>query len=188
MKFSLKINPSKLNSDELSIPLAILVVVGVAGLLAVSGARIDVLQILRRSKKKKWVYPSHINECFNSLIKNGLVAKDKNGRLSLTEKGELRLFRYQEEVGRLNKKWDGKWRIVIFDIWEKSRKKRDFLRNELAEFGFIKLQNSVWITPYECEEYVNLLKMDVGIGRGVVYIVADRVDNELSLKKRFGLM
>lgn len=187
MKFSLKIKPSKLNPDELSLPLTILVIVGVAGLLAISGARIDVLKILRRSKKKKWLYPSHVNDCFRSLIKKGLITKDRDNKLSLTEKGELRLFRYQEEISRLENKWDGKWRIVIFDIWEKSRKKRDFLRNELADFGFVRLQNSVWITPYKCEEYVNLLKTDIGVGRGVIYIVADKVDNELSLKKKFEL-
>ena len=187
MKFSLKIKPSKLNPDELSLPLTILVIVGVAGLLAVSGARIDVLKILRRSKKKKWIYPSHINNCLSGLIKKGLIAKDRDSKLSLTSKGEIKLFKYQEEVKRAKNKWDGKWRIVIFDIWEKSRQKRDFLRNELADFGFVRLQNSVWITPYECEEYVNLLKTDIGVGRGVVYIVADKVDNELSLKKKFNL-
>ena len=187
MRFSLKIKPSKLNPDEISLPLALLVIIGVVGLLSISGARIDVLKILRQSKKKKWVYPSHVDNCLSGLIKKGLIVKDRNSKLSLTEKGELRLFRYQEEIGRLENKWDGRWRIVIFDIWEKSRKKRDFLRNELAEFGFIKLQNSVWITPYECEEYVSLLKTEISLGRGVIYIVADKVDNELSLKKRFNL-
>ena len=187
MKFVLKIRPSKLKGDEISLPLVILLVIATVGFLSIVGARVDVLKILKKHKNKKWLYPSHINNCLNRLIKNGLVLKDKAGNLSLSSAGELRLLRYQEEIERQQKKWDGKWRIVIFDIWEKSRQKRNFLRNELSDFGFVKLQNSVWITPYDCEDYVNLLKTDIGVGRGVIYIVADKIDNETKYQKIFNL-
>jgi DNA-binding transcriptional regulator PaaX len=190
MKFNLKLKPSELDIDEISIPLAVLSVVAVTGFLTVAMIAPNSLQILRMFKKKKYYCKSRIENCLSGLIKNGFISKDKTGHLSLTPKGELRLLRYQEELKlkkKKKKKWDGKWRIVIFDIWEKSRKKRDFLRRELADFGFIKLQNSVWITPYDCEDYVGLLKTDVGLGRGVIYIVADKVDNEVHLKKVFKL-
>jgi len=172
---------------EISIPLAILTVIAVTGFLTVVGVAPNALQILKLFKKKKSYCPSRVNYYLKSLIKQGLIVKEKDGRLSLSPKGELRLLRYQEELKPIPKKWDGKWRIVIFDIWEKSRKKRDFLRNELAEFGFVRLQNSVWITPYDCEDYVNFLKTDIGLGRGVIYIVADQIDNDLKFKKIFGL-
>lgn len=187
MKFSLKLKPSELDEDELSVPLAILAVIAVSGIMATVFVAPGVTQIFKYFKKKKPLFPSHINNCLNRLIRNGLILKDKDGELKLSSKGELRLFKFQEETKRLKKKWDGKWRIVIFDIWEKSRKKRDFLRHELAEFGFIKLQNSVWITPYDCEDYINLLKTDVGLGRGVIYIVADKIDDELKYRKFFSL-
>ncbi|MCX6713757.1 MAG: hypothetical protein NTV48_01490 [Candidatus Vogelbacteria bacterium] len=188
MKFSLKLKPSEVEVDELSVPLAILSVIAVAGFLTIASVAPNALQILRLFKKKKSYCPSRINYYVKSLIKSGLLIREKNGRLSLSLKGELRLLRYQEELKPTARKWDRKWRIVIFDIWEKSRKKRDFLRNELIEFGFVKLQNSVWITPYDCEEYVNLLKVDVGLGRGVVYIVADQIDNNLEFKELFNLV
>lgn len=187
MKFVLKIRPSKLKDDEISLPLVILLVIATVGLLSVVGARVDVLKILKKRRNKKWLCPSHVNNCLNRLINNGLIIKDKNGHLSLSSTGELRLLRYQEEIERNDKKWDGKWRIVIFDIWEKNKRKRDLLRQELIDFGFIKLQNSVWITPYDCEDYVNLLKTDLGVGKGVIYIVADKVDNEITLRKKFEL-
>ncbi len=187
MKFSLKLKPSELESGELSIPLAVLAVIAVSGIMATASVAPGVMPLLKYLKKKRKIYPSHINSCLDRLIKNGLIHK-KDGKLSLTTKGELRLSKYQEELSPSRRKWDKKWRIVIFDIWEKSRKKRDFLRNELSDFGFVKLQNSVWVTPYDCEEYVNLLKTDIGIGRGVVYIIADKIDNELVLKKIFGLV
>src|SRR3990172_7215508 len=40
------------------------------------------------------------------------------------------------------KQWDGKWRIVLFDIPEKDRLFRDILREHLYALGFFKLQHS----------------------------------------------
>jgi phenylacetic acid degradation operon negative regulatory protein len=45
--------------------------------------------------------------------------------------------------------WDKKWRMVIFDIPEVTRRDRDFLRSQLQWLGFLELQKSVWIFPYE---------------------------------------
>lgn len=45
-------------------------------------------------------------------------------------------------------KWDGNWYLVNFDIPEKLKTKRDILRSILIRLGFGKLQNSVWISPY----------------------------------------
>lgn len=187
VKFTLKIRPSQLKADEVSLPLVILLVIATVGVLSLISARVDVLKIFRKGKKKKWLSPSHVDSCLNRLIKNGLIIRDKSGHLSLSSAGELKLLHYQQEIERNKNKWDGKWRIVIFDIWEKSRKKRDFLRRELIEFGFVRLQNSVWVTPYECEDYVNLLKTDLSVGRGVIYLTANKIDNEISLKKKFDL-
>lgn len=187
MKFSLKLRARDLEVDEISVPLAILAVIAVSGIMATAFVAPGALQILRLFKKKKYYCQARVNTCLNNLIKKGFILRQAGGKLSLSPKGELRLLKYQEELFPKRKKWDGKWHIVIFDIWEKSKKKRDFLRRELIEFGFIKLQNSVWVSPYDCEEYINLLKTDIGLGRGVVYIIADKIDNQSNLKNRFGL-
>ena len=47
----------------------------------------------------------------------------------------------------LGKTWNRKWIVVIFDIKEKSRNKRNALRNMLKNIGFGMLQQSAWITP-----------------------------------------
>lgn len=51
----------------------------------------------------------------------------------------LRFFRYP---------WDGKWRVVMFDIKEKKRYHRDFIRKFLLDLGFGMLQKSIYITPF----------------------------------------
>ena len=51
-----------------------------------------------------------------------------------------------------------KYRVIIFDISEMRRKDRDKLRRIIRGFGFICLQNSVWVYPYHCQEIIELLK------------------------------
>ena len=85
------------------------------------------------------------------------------------------------------KKWDRKWRIIVFDVKEKERRKRDELRDYLYKIGFKRLQDSVWVFPYDCEDLLMLLKADLGLGRNMLYIVADVVENDRSLREEYGL-
>ena len=55
--------------------------------------------------------------------------------------------------------WDKKWRLVIFDIPEKKKPAREALREKLKDLGFAKLQDSVWVTPFPCENEIKLIKL-----------------------------
>ena len=83
--------------------------------------------------------------------------------------------------------WDKKYRILIFDIWEKRKRTRDALRDFLARLGFVRLQDSVWVYPYECEEIAALLKSRFRVGNGLLYIVAESIENDRWLRKAFDL-
>ena len=60
--------------------------------------------------------------------------------------------------------WDGKWRIVIFDIPETQRTVRDLFRRRLKEWDFKNFQQSVWITKKNVTEkmrkLINKLEID----------------------------
>ncbi|KKQ74644.1 MAG: Repressor in ring oxydation complex/ phenylacetic acid degradation pathway related protein (PaaX) [Berkelbacteria bacterium GW2011_GWB1_38_5] len=105
---------------------------------------------------------------------NGVLAKFKNLSYAekikkedefyykITEKGERefdKILKPLKETG----KWDGKWRLVIFDIPEVNRDVRDRLRRALTKMGMGLLQASVWISPNdiksEIEEIKNRLKL-----------------------------
>lgn len=147
--------------------------------------------------KKLGVYrnlsTSYTPTLLGRLKKKGyIVFEDVNGRrcARLTALGRSRLREYQEELARkpqTQKKWDGKWRIVTFDIPEKLRKNRDQIRYELREAGFVLLHKSVWVTPYPCEEFVALLKADRHVGKSLLYIVAEHVEYGNHLQKIFNL-
>lgn len=53
--------------------------------------------------------------------------------------------------------------------------------------GFVRLQDSVWVYPYDCEDFINLIKTDFKIGKDLLYIVADKIEGDKSLVKFFKL-
>lgn len=85
------------------------------------------------------------------------------------------------------KRWDGKWRLVIFDIPEKRRGIRNKVRETVSGFGFARLQDSVWVYPYDCEEVIALLKNDLRVSRDMRYIIADATEYDTPLRRHFEL-
>jgi len=130
-----------------------------------------------------------INRTRNRLIEKGYLKRNARGFLSITEQGKLYLHKQtllaqQKDTPR---KWDKKWRLLIFDIPENKKGLRNKVRITLASIGFIKLQNSVWVYPYACEDLIALLKSDFKIGKDLLYIIAYEIENDKELRKHFNL-
>jgi len=70
------------------------------------------------------------------------------------------------------RKWDKKWRFVLFDVPESKKKTRDALRRKLKHLGFLEFQKSVFIYPYPCREEINLVINFFDIAELVYYIEA----------------
>lgn len=129
----------------------------------------------------------------SKLQKAGLIKRDPGSKkfFILTEPGEnerQKALRQIDVEKAKAEKWDGKWRILIFDIPEKHRKLRDLLRSELImEYGFEPLQKSVMISPFRvAEDLVEILEYR-GIEHWVKLIVADTVFGDEELKAKFKL-
>lgn len=104
-----------------------------------------------------------LENSFYYLLKKGLIKierKNKQVYISLTNDGEILAGKYQINglYIKPQKKWDGRWRVIIFDIPEEMRIKREALRGRLKELGFYYLQKSVWICPYPCWREIKLLR------------------------------
>lgn len=110
-------------------------------------------------------------------------------KFSLTEKGRALLDAY--EIGRQaikpSMKWDGKWRVLIFDIPEKVRLKRESVRRTLMSLGFHRLQDSVWVFPYECRQVINLLRVRHQVIGEALYLVVESLDGDGWLRKEYRL-
>src|SRR5574344_2166383 len=145
----------------------VLQTISTAGLLSVAllaPNALKALNIFNNNKKIKNKERS-IRNSRRRLVEMGLVKYSENGMLFLTKEGKNKLEQFQRLEYKIKKpkKWDGKWRVLIFDIKENKRSLRDKIRVTLSFIGFIKLQNSVWVFPYDCEDLITLLKADFGI-------------------------
>ncbi len=120
------------------------------------------------------------------LEKEGYLRKvEKSGdkRYVATLKGKTKILRFLKK----DKKWDGKWRIVVFDIPETKRKMRNFFREKLHDLGFRKLQESVWICPYNIADTVEELIELCNAKVYVHYLLVEELDNRDVLMKLFKL-
>jgi DNA-binding transcriptional regulator PaaX len=106
----------------------------------------------------------------------------------LSQKGKKKALTYTfQEMKIPTHKWDGKWRLVAFDIPEEHKKARDALRWKLRRLGFQELQKSVFILPYECQNEIEFILEFFGIRKYVRYGVLESIDNEGELRKIFGI-
>lgn len=154
-----------------SIPKYILKTLFFAGAIVIAGqspyfARNILKEIKRRGIKSlvddRPTRQKYTN-AFSRLRNQGLILFETRGHqlfIRLTDEGRKKAGVYQLndlEIAQ-PKVWDGKWRILIFDIPEQTRIKREALRGKLKELGFYLVQKSVWLHAYPCMEELKLLK------------------------------
>jgi len=123
------------------------------------------------------------------LNQKGLVVF-KDHHYSLTPAGEKMLKKWQMSRYQIKqpRKWDKKWRVIIFDIPEKKKKIRERVRQILLAANFQRLQDSVWVHPYDCEDIIGLMKTDLSIGKHLLYLIVDQIENDRFLRMDFGLV
>ena len=106
------------------------------------------------------------------MLKTGSIEKRvTNGEpeLILTGSGRKLVERKFSMFKQQQKHWDGYWRLIIFDIPEKERGKRQRLRNKLLELGFGMWQKSIYLSPFDWEEdMVEFLQAEKFLGQAWV--------------------
>ena len=185
------------NKPELkSIANYILAAVGIAGLLTVAAIAPNSLQMLKvfgldkKSYKKKSVY-----NALGRLQKQRLVEITEKGdetMIKITEAGKKRLLVYNLEEIQIEKpkKWDSRWRIIGFDVPEDKKRAREALRKKMRELGFIYLQKSFFVHPYDCRKEIEFVGEFFGIHKHILYVEAVAINNKIYedyLKEQFGL-
>ena len=166
---------------------AILSSLELAGVLTLTMLAPNALQLL-----KKRYDPRSLNSVRNAatrLVKKGLIVfENRAGKrvMRITDKGRYELHGMNLGVEK-PKRWDGKWRLVIFDIAEPRKHLRNLLRSTLDQIGFKRLQDSVWIYPYDCEDLIVLLKANFGLGKEVLYVIADSIERDQEIRDYFRL-
>jgi phenylacetic acid degradation operon negative regulatory protein len=105
---------------------------------------------------ESWAYRNGLLQELAFLEKQQLlerVSGDLDDRLyRLTPQGRLAALGGRDPEALWSRRWDGYWRLVIFDVPIARNTHRQRLRRYLRERGYGFLQKSVWITPDPIQE------------------------------------
>ena len=166
---------------------------GVMSVALVAPKTLTLLKKLDRAAANRKNLYRRITQAITNLEYAGLVTtsgQHGHRRVTLTKKGRATLEAMYASDYRIPEPafWDGKWRVVIFDIREKRRRTRSQLRLLLLGAGFLRLQDSVWIYPYPCDEFIGLVRAHLKSGTGeMLSFVVEALESDRRLRKHFHL-
>jgi phenylacetic acid degradation operon negative regulatory protein len=110
---------------------------------------------------ENWAYRNGLMRQVTRLERLRLVERDPRTPdervCRLTEQGRLHALGGRDPEAQWSREWDGRWRLVLFDVPTAENTRRDALRRYLREKGFGYLQNSVWVTPDLLQEERGIL-------------------------------
>jgi len=150
---------------------------------------IKLIKYKYKNKKER----SKISSVFYRLKKDDLINvefRNKQIFISLTEEGKNKAGKYKIDDLEIKKdvNWDKKWRILIFDVKEKDRSKREALRGKIIELGLYQLQRSVWVCPYNFLREIEILRSFFGFSKDEMKVItASEIEDDEKIRIFFGL-
>lgn len=135
---------------------------------------------------------STVRQYIGRLEKRKLIKRKMRGGRSemiLTKKGREELLKYDIDKIKLknDKQWDGKWRVIIFDISENKKQARDALRSKFKYLGMLQLQKSVFIYPFDCKKEIDFISDFFEVGEDILYLESEVKDIGEKLEKYFNV-
>jgi DNA-binding transcriptional regulator PaaX len=129
------------------------------------------------------------------LKRRRMIVRTANHNYELTSSGEYASLKayvrkeFTEAERKLSRVsvWDGKWRIVLFDIPEGKRPIRDYLRGVLKRQGFQEFQRSMWVFPYRLPAFISKVLADPQMRKYTRAITTYDIDYDEDLRRRFKL-
>jgi DNA-binding transcriptional regulator PaaX len=133
-----------------------------------------------------------INQAFSKLHKKKLIkiyTKNGNEVVEITMVGKKIVLEYNLDGMKLkiSKKWDGWWRIVMFDIPQSKKRARDAVSRKIKELGMYPIQKSVFVSPYVCKNEIDFIGEFFGVRGNIIYIKAKDIEGARKLKEYFHL-
>lgn len=132
-------------------------------------------QVIEKMKRQKYVSVSYHD--------------DGKVMVKITKDGMMKSLSYQLDDMKpvVPKRWDKKWRVVIFDIPEKYKKVRDIFRMRIKQMGLYQLQESVYVYPYQIFDEIEFLRELYGVAFKIRYLQVEKIEDSEYLKSRFDL-
>lgn len=194
------------DSNELINPKVkdVLILVGVLGFVAASivmpNLPLVLKPILDVKKRKDLQHREKLWKMYNpyelkKLLKRLHQQKDiefidnKDGTvIRLTDKGKTKFLKYRlDEMHLQTQKWDGRWRLIIYDVPHFKKTEREMFRRFLKSMAFYQLQESVYLTPFNCYDEIEYLRTYFGVVEEVIYLTVNELENDSAYRQYFGI-
>jgi len=164
------------------------------GLPMVAKPFIDIAKEAEKHKRQKeWEKYNlwRLRQMIKRMQKSKYVEiKEENGmaQVKITEFGKKRLLVYDLEKIQLSEaNWDGKWRLIIYDVKKAKRTNSETFRRAILKLNLLKLQKSVYLTPFKCEDEIEYLRQLFDIGTEVQILTVGKLENETAYRRYFGI-
>ncbi len=131
----------------------------------------------------------HLKRTLYYLHKKGYIrSEDKQGKrlIKLTKQGKLKTLLLKFDVDK-TRAWDGKWRVVMYDIPQSVSHLRFLLIHQLRKLEFVKLQGSVYISPFVLNDSAMKYLKTTGLMEFIRILTVEKIDDDRDLRKRFKL-
>lgn len=132
------------------------------------------------------------NRTIKRLAKNNMIGVSETNegtRIYLKKPGKEKAIEFslsELEIKR-PKQWDGKWRVVIFDIPKKFDVVRRIFQRTLKNLGFLMIQKSVYIHPFDCKKEIEYIRSAYSAQPYIKLLLVEKLEDESILKKKFDL-
>lgn len=161
--------------------------IGIAGFSGIIVSAPNSLMALKQILKKSPVRLSSPERILAELKRQGLVdvSNDANHwHFTLSPAGIHRLQQVIIDEVTIPRPavWDGKWRLVAFDVPTSQSKQRKYFTAHLQRMDFHMLQKSMWVHPFPCFEQIEQVAGHYNLLRYCTLVEINRLD-ELSTKR-----
>ena len=98
-----------------------------------------------------------VRQAVSRMSRQGWLTARKQGNrayYAVTERGRRRIEALSPRIYGPVVEWDGRWRMLAYNVSEQQRERRDRLRKELTVIGWAPIASSTWISPSDSLEQV----------------------------------
>lgn len=169
--------------------------VGLAVVFAMPGtARLFKYFVEDDSDWKEWkkFNLGYLRRTLKKLEKQKIIEIEERGGkaiVKLTENGRKKVLEANLDRLKIDKppRWDGKWRLIFYDVLDGKKETRDKFRKILRSLNFYPLQESVYLHAFPCDKEVEFLRHYLGIAGEARLVLAEKIENDQLFRDYFGI-
>lgn len=109
--------------------------------------------------------------------------------VKITNHGKRKILKFAIDELKIEKPkiWDGRWRMISYDIPKNQENVRKVFREYLRAWRFYPFHESLFLHAYPCEKQVDFLREYLGIGEYVRIVHVYKIENDRLFREFFDI-